>query len=244
MASILSTILYINISINIFFFSLYMSFFFLLLLHWNTHSSFLCNFAISQSLIFHTYDRRWLRFVLFTANSKSHNCPLCCCVIYVRSVLILSNYVSKVQFQRSPQSMFLVLFCSLYISLSLFLFLFPHVLLPGLFYYGFGCTFISFNREISFLHAFSNTEKTNTIANDSPEPKPSIFLFIFLCVIFFFAGVTIFVSNTVLSLMIRRVITQTSEAIPLLGSKSIKKPKPKHLFIYHTVSRTLVKIDN
>lgn len=48
-----------------------------------------------------------------------------------------------------------------------------------------------------------------------------------------FTGVTILVSQTVLSLLIRRVITKTSEAIPLLGTKSQTK---------EILSRTLLNI--
>lgn len=55
----------------------------------------------------------------------------------------------------------------------------------------------------------------------------SLTLFFSLCDIFcvYFAGVTILVSQTVLSLLIRRVITKTSEAIPLLGSELNSKTK-------------------
>lgn len=45
-----------------------------------------------------------------------------------------------------------------------------------------------------------------------------LLLVLSLCVMSFSTGVTILVSQTVLSLLIRRVITKTSEAIPLLGS--------------------------
>lgn len=57
-----------------------------------------------------------------------------------------------------------------------------------------------------------------------PSPSSSSFMCDIFCISF--AGVTILVSQTVLSLLIRRVITKTSEAIPLLGSKLNSKTKP------------------
>lgn len=71
------------------------------------------------------------------------------------------------------------------------------------------------------------------------QPPLSTRYLLVLCVcknkcISIFTGVTILVSQTVLSVLIRRVITKTSEAIPLLG---IKSQSCKKAAAYHTYSK-------
>lgn len=86
-----------------------------------------------------------------------------------------------------------------------------------------------FHQNVQLEETLTKTKGMKKTKQNKPESKSGrhhhlVFL-VFLYI--YFAGVTILVSQTVLSLLIRRVITKTSEAIPLLGSKLNSKKEQK-----------------